>query len=129
MSVDYVKMANKLVDEDAAYQAALAFDQHKALVLSKVSTRIDMQGRDASEIESAVLQKIQSDPLGFIIMLECWKYQQIEEAAGKVRLPVTEVKQSAPSVQVPPQAEFELDGPACTMRPGDPGFEECEACQ
>jgi ribonucleoside-diphosphate reductase alpha chain len=21
------------------------------------------------------------------------------------------------------------DGPVCTMRPGDPGFEECEACQ
>ncbi|SDX93075.1 ribonucleoside-diphosphate reductase alpha chain [Collimonas sp. OK242] len=26
-------------------------------------------------------------------------------------------------------APQELDGPACTMRPGDPGFEECEACQ
>ncbi|MFJ2989342.1 ribonucleoside-diphosphate reductase subunit alpha [Collimonas sp. NPDC087041] len=26
-------------------------------------------------------------------------------------------------------APLELDGPACTMRPGDPGFEECEACQ
>ncbi|QRX84591.1 ribonucleoside-diphosphate reductase subunit alpha [Glaciimonas sp. PAMC28666] len=25
--------------------------------------------------------------------------------------------------------ELELDGPACTMRPGDAGFEECEACQ
>ena len=23
----------------------------------------------------------------------------------------------------------EADGPACTMRPGDPGFEECESCQ
>ncbi len=23
----------------------------------------------------------------------------------------------------------ETDGPACMMRPGDPGFEECEACQ
>ena len=23
----------------------------------------------------------------------------------------------------------EADGPVCTMRPGDPGFEECEACQ
>ena len=21
------------------------------------------------------------------------------------------------------------DGPACTMRPGDAGFDECEACQ
>ncbi|MGB7192031.1 MAG: ribonucleoside-diphosphate reductase subunit alpha [Collimonas pratensis] len=30
------------------------------------------------------------------------------------------------AVEVAPQ---ELDGPACTMRPGDPGFEECEACQ
>jgi ribonucleoside-diphosphate reductase alpha chain len=26
-------------------------------------------------------------------------------------------------------AAQELDGPACTMRPGDAGFEECEACQ
>ncbi|MFC5476438.1 ribonucleoside-diphosphate reductase subunit alpha [Paraherbaspirillum soli] len=26
-------------------------------------------------------------------------------------------------------ATQEFDGPACTMRPGDPGFEECEACQ
>ena len=26
-------------------------------------------------------------------------------------------------------AELVLDGPACTMRPGDPGFEECESCQ
>jgi ribonucleoside-diphosphate reductase alpha chain len=23
----------------------------------------------------------------------------------------------------------ETDGPACMLRPGDPGFEECEACQ
>jgi len=26
-------------------------------------------------------------------------------------------------------APIEADGPVCTMRPGDPGFEECEACQ
>lgn len=26
-------------------------------------------------------------------------------------------------------AAIEADGPVCTMRPGDPGFEECEACQ
>ena len=26
-------------------------------------------------------------------------------------------------------AQAEADGPACTMRPGDPGFDECEACQ
>ena len=26
-------------------------------------------------------------------------------------------------------AAAEADGPACMMRPGDPGFEECEACQ
>jgi ribonucleoside-diphosphate reductase alpha chain len=23
----------------------------------------------------------------------------------------------------------EVDGPACVLRPGDDGFEECEACQ
>ncbi|WP_343588044.1 ribonucleoside-diphosphate reductase subunit alpha, partial [Herbaspirillum sp.] len=28
-----------------------------------------------------------------------------------------------------PGASIEADGPVCTMRPGDPGFEECEACQ
>jgi ribonucleoside-diphosphate reductase alpha chain len=26
-------------------------------------------------------------------------------------------------------AAQEADGPVCTMRPGDDGFEECEACQ
>ena len=26
-------------------------------------------------------------------------------------------------------AAFSADGPACTMRPGDAGFDECEACQ
>ena len=28
-----------------------------------------------------------------------------------------------------PAGAVEADGPVCTMRPGDPGFEECEACQ
>ncbi len=28
-----------------------------------------------------------------------------------------------------PGASIEADGPVCTMRPGDAGFEECEACQ
>ncbi|MBB3213767.1 ribonucleoside-diphosphate reductase alpha chain [Herbaspirillum sp. Sphag1AN] len=28
-----------------------------------------------------------------------------------------------------PGAALEADGPVCTMRPGDAGFEECEACQ
>ncbi|WP_424446912.1 ribonucleoside-diphosphate reductase subunit alpha [Paucimonas lemoignei] len=28
-----------------------------------------------------------------------------------------------------PIPEDQLAGPVCTMRPGDPGFEECEACQ
>ena len=27
------------------------------------------------------------------------------------------------------RASSEADGPVCTMRPGDPGFDECEACQ
>ena len=26
-------------------------------------------------------------------------------------------------------SQAEMDGPACVMRPGDPGFDECEACQ
>jgi ribonucleoside-diphosphate reductase alpha chain len=32
---------------------------------------------------------------------------------------------SAPAVEAAPEA----DGPVCMMRPGDPGFDECEACQ
>jgi len=28
-----------------------------------------------------------------------------------------------------PAGAVAADGPVCTMRPGDPGFEECEACQ
>jgi ribonucleoside-diphosphate reductase alpha chain len=28
-----------------------------------------------------------------------------------------------------PGASIDADGPVCTMRPGDAGFEECEACQ
>ncbi|BAN24135.1 ribonucleoside-diphosphate reductase subunit alpha [Caballeronia insecticola] len=33
--------------------------------------------------------------------------------------------QSAPAVEAAPEA----DGPVCMMRPGDAGFDECEACQ
>ncbi|WP_341314248.1 ribonucleoside-diphosphate reductase subunit alpha [Paraburkholderia sp. IMGN_8] len=34
---------------------------------------------------------------------------------------------AAPAVAI--EAAPEADGPVCMMRPGDPGFEECEACQ
>ncbi|HEX7935915.1 MAG TPA: ribonucleoside-diphosphate reductase subunit alpha [Paraburkholderia sp.] len=34
---------------------------------------------------------------------------------------------AAPAVAV--EAAPEADGPVCMMRPGDPGFDECEACQ
>jgi len=33
------------------------------------------------------------------------------------------------STPIAASAELELDGPACVLRPGDDGFEECEACQ
>jgi len=36
---------------------------------------------------------------------------------------------SAPAVQAAIEAAPEAEGPVCMMRPGDPGFEECEACQ
>ena len=36
---------------------------------------------------------------------------------------------SAAYVMPNPGASIEADGPVCTMRPGDAGFEECEACQ
>ncbi|RQH01077.1 ribonucleoside-diphosphate reductase subunit alpha [Paraburkholderia dinghuensis] len=38
--------------------------------------------------------------------------------------------QSASAAEAEPIVEApEADGPVCMMRPGDPGFEECEACQ
>ncbi|WP_028207822.1 ribonucleoside-diphosphate reductase subunit alpha [Paraburkholderia nodosa] len=42
-------------------------------------------------------------------------------AAGSITM------QAAPQAAV--EAAPEADGPVCMMRPGDPGFEECEACQ
>jgi len=36
---------------------------------------------------------------------------------------------SAATPAVGIEAAPEADGPVCMMRPGDPGFEECEACQ
>jgi ribonucleoside-diphosphate reductase alpha chain len=33
------------------------------------------------------------------------------------------------SATAPTLPDPEILGAACTMRPGDPGFEECEACQ
>ncbi|WP_281663465.1 ribonucleoside-diphosphate reductase subunit alpha [Paraburkholderia fungorum] len=38
-----------------------------------------------------------------------------------------QVAAGAPAVAV--EAAPEADGPVCMMRPGDPGFDECEACQ
>ncbi|MFL9987059.1 ribonucleoside-diphosphate reductase subunit alpha [Paraburkholderia sediminicola] len=38
-----------------------------------------------------------------------------------------QVAAAAPAVAI--QAAPEADGPVCMMRPGDPGFDECEACQ
>ncbi|MFL9884295.1 ribonucleoside-diphosphate reductase subunit alpha [Paraburkholderia agricolaris] len=38
-----------------------------------------------------------------------------------------QVAAAAPAVAV--EAAPEADGPVCMMRPGDPGFDECEACQ
>ncbi|MEM5343915.1 ribonucleoside-diphosphate reductase subunit alpha [Paraburkholderia azotifigens] len=36
---------------------------------------------------------------------------------------------AAAAVPAAVEAAPEADGPVCMMRPGDPGFEECEACQ
>ncbi|MDN7570599.1 ribonucleoside-diphosphate reductase subunit alpha, partial [Burkholderia contaminans] len=42
---------------------------------------------------------------------------------------VTPSAPAAVAPQVTAEPALEADGPACTMRPGDPGFDECEACQ
>jgi len=36
---------------------------------------------------------------------------------------------SVASAPIAASATLEADGPVCVMRPGDPGFDECEACQ
>jgi ribonucleoside-diphosphate reductase alpha chain len=46
-------------------------------------------------------------------------------AQGSVGRATTGLSAAASSVASP----IELDGPACVMRPGDVGFDECEACQ
>jgi ribonucleoside-diphosphate reductase alpha chain len=33
------------------------------------------------------------------------------------------------AASVVPAEALQPDGPACMLRPGDPGFDECEACQ
>jgi ribonucleoside-diphosphate reductase alpha chain len=42
---------------------------------------------------------------------------------------VTGFQASAAAPAAAVEAAPEADGPVCMMRPGDPGFEECEACQ
>jgi ribonucleoside-diphosphate reductase alpha chain len=37
------------------------------------------------------------------------------------------VSNGEPTLSAAPAVE--ADGPVCTMRPGDAGFDECEACQ
>jgi len=37
--------------------------------------------------------------------------------------------QTAGAAPISALPEAEIVGAACTMRPGDPGFDECEACQ
>lgn len=55
-----------------------------------------------------------------------------EKSTGKIgALNAVPSKAAAPNAHAIAQAPaaVEADGPVCTMRPGDPGFEECEACQ
>jgi ribonucleoside-diphosphate reductase alpha chain len=39
------------------------------------------------------------------------------------------VSNGDPTLAAAAVAAAEADGPVCTMRPGDAGFDECEACQ
>ncbi|NUU02091.1 ribonucleoside-diphosphate reductase subunit alpha [Herbaspirillum robiniae] len=54
-------------------------------------------------------------------------------AASAAAVPAAQIASAAAAtsayVMPTPGASIEADGPVCTMRPGDPGFEECEACQ
>jgi ribonucleoside-diphosphate reductase alpha chain len=50
-------------------------------------------------------------------------------ATGGAQASYAAAPASAPAAAGTFAAAQETDGPACMMRPGDPGFEECEACQ
>ena len=46
-------------------------------------------------------------------------------ASGGLQAAAAHAAPAAIEVEAAPEA----DGPVCMMRPGDPGFDECEACQ
>jgi ribonucleoside-diphosphate reductase alpha chain len=46
-------------------------------------------------------------------------------AAASARAAAPAMSAAAPAMDIP----TEVAGAACVLRPGDPGFEECEACQ
>jgi len=48
-------------------------------------------------------------------------------AGGGIQAAAAAAAPAVPAVAV--EAAPEADGPVCMMRPGDPGFDECEACQ
>ena len=50
-------------------------------------------------------------------------------ASAKAAAPVAPVAPVAAAAPVAAVAATEEDGEACYLRPGDDGFEECEACQ
>ena len=51
-------------------------------------------------------------------------------APAVVAAPIASATSASAAYAMPnPGAAIEADGPVCTMRPGDAGFEECEACQ
>ena len=50
-------------------------------------------------------------------------------AHGGVKAAPAVATAPAPAQVSAPVVEAEAEGPACYLRPGDPGFEECEACQ
>ena len=49
----------------------------------------------------------------------------VSAAGAAPAAPASALDAAAATAQAMPEAE----GAVCTMRPGDPGFEECEACQ
>jgi len=56
---------------------------------------------------------------------------RIDHQAGALNAVSVDGGSSAGGYSMAPAvaADDDVAGPACMMRPGDPGFEECEACQ
>lgn len=110
----------QMVQQDFLNKGIQAITTDFEFVKEKMSKRAVFAGKTNDEVKAIMVDSVKADPLGFLVVLTKWKSEQ---KAGEIKLPVSEVIDATVS------DDFELPAPACYLRPGDAGFEECEACQ